>query len=246
MTEKEIISKIQECRKIEPSKDWVVSTKQRILGEEKRFSFIPSFDYRLAFAPAICALIFFGLFGFVRSTVPGDFFFPVKKVTENAQIGITSAMEKPRLYLKFANDRLEDLNRIAEENDVARLEPTIRDFQANIFEATAGLASMDENVTTSDPMVLKELAEETKKIEENKKKIESVLGTMVGDTGELESALSNLQKRTAENLLQDLEKRTLSEEDRKLFEEAKKDFEAGNYSQALDKIWLLSNSQQQK
>ena len=68
-----------------------------------------------------------------------------------------------------------------------------------------------------------------------------MLGTTIGDTDELASALSRLEKQTAEYLIADLSQRTLSEEDQALLTEAKQDFEAGDYAGTLEKIWLLSN-----
>jgi len=245
MQEKELIHKIQELRQIKPRKDWVVLTKERILAEEPKISLLPFFRYRykLVFVPVtvISVLIIIGLFGFAQNTVPGDFLFPVKKVTEIAQVSFSSSVEKPTAHLKLANKRLEDLSKITQANQVRNLGPAIEEFQASIVEATKGLIEMDVNVTSSDPMILQEIVAETQKLEENKEKIEAVLGTMIGDTRELENAISQLEKQMAVYLIADLENRTLTEEDQKLLEEAKENFEAGDYFKALENIWLLSN-----
>lgn len=245
MDEKQLIRHLKELAEIKPRKDWVLLVKNQILKEEPKldlslFSF-PLFRYKLAFAPIISVLIIIGLFGFVQKTVPGDTFFSVKKMAETAQVTFSSNVEKPKTQLKLANKRLEELNRIAETNQVRSLDSAIKEFQLSIVQAVKDLAEMDLNVTSSDPMVMKEIVAETQKLKENKEKVEAVLGTTIGDTDELTSALSRLEKQTAAYLLADLSQRTLSEEDQVLLTEAKEDFEAGDYAGALEKIWLLSN-----
>ena len=244
MTEKQLIRQLKELAEIRPRQDWVILTKSRILAEEpktKVFSFFPLFHYKLAWAPIISVFIIIGLFGFAQNTMPGDFLFSVKKMAETAQVTFSSTMEKPTASLKLANKRLEDLSRIAENNQVRNLDPAIKEFQANVAQAVKNLAEIGSNVTSSDPLVLKEIVAESQKLEENKAKVEAVLGTIIGNTDELMSALSILEKQTAAYLIATLEQSTLLEEDQVLLAEAKQDFEAGDYAQALEKIWLLSN-----
>lgn len=248
MQEKDLIRQLKELREIEPRKDWVLFTKKRIFAGEAEtepkaglISFLPLFRYKLAFAPIVSVLIIIGLFGFAQSTVPGDFFFSVKKITETAQVTFSSEIEKSRTYLNLANKRLEDLSRIADSNQVRNLEPTIKEFQLNIVQATKNLEEMSANTISSDSEILKEIVLESQRLEENKEKVEQVLGAIIGDTGELTNAILQLEKQTAAYLIADLSQSTLSEEKQGLLNEAKQDFEAGNYSQALEKIWMLHN-----
>ena len=125
-----------------------------------------------------------------------------------------SVADKPAASLKIANKRLEELSRIAEANEVRSLSPTIDEFRANVAEATKQLADLDVNMTS-------EIFREAKKLEATKQKIESVLGAVIGETDELESTINQLEKRTADYLISDLENRTLSEDDQKLLDEAK-------------------------
>lgn len=240
MTDQDLIRQLKELRQIKPSQDWVVLTKRQILSEEAE-SPILVFQWKMAFAPVILTLMIIGLFGFANNTVPGDFFFPLKKVTESAQVSFSSAAEQPKAQLKLANKRLEELTKIAETNQVKNLDLAIEEFQSRIADATKGLAGMDAFVTSSDSIIMKEIVAETQKLTANKQIVESVLGTLVGDTEELENALNNLEKRTASYLIADLENRVLTDEDKQLLEEAKEYFEAGNYAGALGKIWLLYN-----
>jgi len=249
MNEKDLIRQLKMLQAIRPREDWVVLTKNRVFSQEPetetKFGFVlflPFFRHKLALAPVVSLFIIIGLFGFAQNTVPGDLLFSVKKMTETAQVGLSSAVEKPGVQLKLANKRLEELNRIAQANEVNNLGPAIEEFQANIAEATRSIVGMNANVTTSDSMVLKEIVDETKKLKENKQKVEDILATVIGDTDELNNAVALLERQLASQLIAGLESQTLSEGDEALLEEAKQYFEAGDYSQALYNIWLLSNN----
>jgi len=228
MTEKDLIKQLKELRVIKPNQDWVLLTKRQILPEEESVQhsvlrIFAVFQWKLAFAPIVSVFIVIGLLGFTQKTVPGDFLFTVKKMTEDAQVGLSSVAEKPAVHLKMANKRLEDLNKIAEANQVRSLAPAIEEIQKQLDE-----------VDIVD--MTKEIVEETRKFEENRQKIETILGIKI-DT---EKYNNTLEQYTA-YLIADLENRTLSEEDRGLLSEAKDAFGAGDYALALEKLWVLSN-----
>lgn len=247
MTEKELIDKIKELKQIKPREDWVLLTKRRIFGPEKvsqgPISISPiisviSLKWRPAYILTFIITVIVGLtFTFAQSTVPGDFLYPVKKLTETAQVKFSSEIQKPKIYLELANKRLEDLDRIAKQNLVGNLAPTIAEFQANVSEAAKDLVKL-EATTSSDPRLMKEIVAQIKKLEKNKKKIEA-LGIEVGEIEQLDLPLAQLVEREIE----DLEKRNLTEDQHKLLEEAKEDFQAGDFAQALEKILLLSYPQ---
>jgi hypothetical protein len=248
MTEKNLIRQLKMLREIKPRKDWVVLTRGRLFSQDQAVEakthfgfFAPFFRYKLALVPVVSVFIIIGLFGFAQQTVPGNLFFSLKQATESVQVGFSSSVEKPKLQLQFANRRLGDIGKIAEANDVGNLAPAIKAFQSSVSEATKNLAVIEGKVTDSDSSLIKELVAETQKLTENKEKVESVLGAVVGDTQELENTLTRLEKQMAGFLIADLENRTLSEEDQILLAEAKKDFEEGDYSKSLEKIWMLSN-----
>ena len=191
------------------------------------------FQYnKLAFASLIIFAILAGAFTFAQNSLPGDPVYILKKITEKSRVVFVSEEEKPAFQLKLANDRLEDLTKASAKN----LAPTISEFQASISEAAKNLAKID--ATTSDPIIMKKIVEETKKLEENRQKIEA-LGVVIGEMTELDKALSQLVERE----IQDLENRTLTEEQEEVLGQTKEDFRAGNYNQALEKILLLSYPQ---
>jgi hypothetical protein len=239
MDEKYLICKIKELRKIKPSKDWVVCTKVRILGEvpdaEPKFisilEFFPRLVYRhnrLAFAGLIVFAFLAGTFTFAQNSLPGDPIFVFKKITEKSREILASEQDLPKVQLEFANKRLEELNEIAKTNQIKKLAPAIQEFQANISRAAENL------VKTQNPNV-KQIAFEARKLKENKEKIEA-LGIVVGETKDFDNAMAALVERE----LSDLGERTLNAEQKEILDGAKEDFADENYSDALEKILLLS------
>lgn len=241
-TELQLIKKIQALKQIKPRKEWVFLAKTQILGENEgektRFSSILSIfrpfilqRYQLVLA----TFLFFGIlvsgaFSFAQTSLPGDLLYPLKRVAESGRAILASDEEKPQVQLELANKRLEELTKIAEANQTKKLASAINEFQASVSQAAKDLKN--------PPKITKEIVAQTKKLEENKKKVES-LGVVVGDVEELDNTLKTLVGRE----IKDLENKTLTEEQGKTLEEAKEFFEAGNYSQSLEKILNLSYPQ---
>lgn len=237
--ESDLIKKIQKLRSIKPRKNWVVLTKNQILGEElapeispKGLPFLGLFRYKYAFAGLAVILILGGTFAFAQKALPGDFLYTLKKVAEKTRLSFASEEERPNLQLEYANERLENLVKVVEANQVRKLAPIIEEYQANVSEAAKSLTKVKE------PDV-KEIVQRTKKIEENKQELKA-LGIIVGETEEWNNAVAQV----VENQIKDLEKSSLSEKQEEILEEIKIDYENGNYSQALEKILLLSYPQE--
>ena len=229
MTEADLVKKIQELKKIRPRKDWVVLTKSQILGEEPKILFFPFFKPALATITALGIL--FGIFSLAQNSLPGDILYPIKKITEKSQAVFVSEEELPKYNLEIANKRLEELNEIAQTNQVKKLAPAISEFQASVSEAAKNLVKLKK--------VDKKIVEEAVKIGKNTKNTEEILATKIFPE-ETEESLNDFYKTYAQMLIKDLEESTLAEEQKLLLEEAKEDFETGNYSQALEKILILS------
>jgi len=236
VTEKELIGKIRELRQIKPRKDWVLLTKTQILGdvEVRPQHFLFPF-FKQAYAGIFVVLLLIGLFEFSQSALPGEPLYFVKGISEKAAAVFVSQEEKPKMNLELANKRLEELNQIVQNNEVKKLVPAISDFQANISKAAESLAK----TKNSD---VPEIVSEIKKIKETKENIESSLATKFGDNEirDLDSASLQLIKREIEYL----EGRTLTDSQKELLIQAQKDLEAGDFEDALLKIYSISNQQQ--
>ena len=84
----------------------------------------------------------------------------------------------------------------------------------------------------------KNIVLETQKLEENRAQLERIYGIAGLDAKQGENPV----QLVADWLIKDFGKRTLTDEQELLFEEAKKDYAAGNYNSALEKIFKLSDS----
>jgi|WetSurMetagenome_2_1015567.scaffolds.fasta_scaffold268963_2 hypothetical protein len=242
MEGKEFINKIKELREIKPNQNWVISTKFMILGQEQEkknltqvLEFFPRLvlkHSKLAFALVITFSFLTGAFTFAQNSLPGDPFYALKKITEKSAMALTSEKNIPMAQLQLVSKRLDELNRIAEKNQMNKLAIAIGEFQASISKAA------DDLVNAKD-LNVKEIVSETKKINETKDRVES-LGVVVGNTDNLDNAYLQLIERQ----LKDLEVSSLTDSQKEVFKSAVEDFNAGNYSDSLEKIWSLSSPQQ--
>ena len=240
MQDKELISQIKKLKAIKPNKEWAFFAKTKILGEEQKsglvsvLEFFPELIYKhskLAFATLAIFGFVAGAFGFAQGALPGDPIYALKRVTEKAQMAFVDESELPFAQLELAQKRLEELNTIAQTNQVKKIAPAIQEFQASISQAAKDLAKT-QNLDVA------KTASEAKKIAEKKQEIES-LGIVIGDTPDLDNALLQLIDKE----IKDLQVSQLTEEQQAIFLDAVKDFEAQNYSGALEKILMLSQPQ---
>jgi hypothetical protein len=223
LSEKQLIGQIRKLRQVKPTNEWVFLTKTQILGEEPTgFSFYPYLKPALT-GLIVVFVILGGLYGFVKNSLPGDTLYSIKKIVHEGQAVFVSEAEKPAFQLKLANDRLNDLTKAPAEN----LAPTINEFQANISQAAREIAKID--ATTSNPVAIKKIVEQTQKLEKNKQKVES-LGVVVEGTEKLDNALG----KVVENLIDDLKGRSLTKNKEKVLNKMEELFGEGKYSQALE------------
>ena len=239
MNDTELINQLKTLQEIKPNQDWVVSVKTQILGQEAKQGIVLGnlvprmfFQFKPVFVSAMALVVLIGLFGFSQNSLPGDVLYGFKKAGEKGEATFfVSEQDLPQYKLEMANKRLEELSRIAKVNQVKKLAPAISAFQANITEAA-------NNLVKAKDLNMKEVVAEAKKIEENKKKVES-LGIMVGEIKQLDDAMKQLVERE----MKALEDRILSEAQEEILTEVKDSYELGLYSQALEKILLLSYSE---
>ena len=234
MEDKDIIKKIQKLRQVKPRKDWVVLTKQRILEEEKSSVFSLNelilgmrlvFQHKLAFATFVLILIILGTFGFAQNSVPGNILFSVKKMSERGRGVFTS--DKLGRNFDITNKRLEELTQIAEENDVSNLAPAINEYQTSVSETAKNIGEkIKEN-----PQAAKGIVGEIKSLAQKTGEIKS-LGVEIPGNREMNEVIVEMLKTQVE----DLENRSLMEEDIVVLEEIRKAIEEGRLDEALEKL----------
>jgi hypothetical protein len=235
MTEKQLISKIKKLEQIKPRQDWVFLTKERLLEQEKApvFSFNEIviglrfvLGHKLAFSSLAVLIVLIGVFGFSQQSVPGDALFTIKKATEKGLAVFIAEDGQSKRKLELANKRLDDLTKIAQNNTVNNLSPAINEYKEMISEAAESLV----NKELGQGIVL-----EVKKLEENKQRVEA-LGVVIDNGQELDNVLSQLIQRE----IKDLDDSILNEEEEKVLEQIKQDFENREFLQALERILMLN------
>ncbi|MCD6550444.1 hypothetical protein J7K24_02775 [bacterium] len=239
--ETELIAKIKELRNIKPREEWVFLTKKRIFREVNVRDFSRSkkwdifealFRYKYATVSLVAVFLLGSIFVSAQQSLPGDLFYPIKKITERARLAIVPERDQPTLQLEYANQQLENLVEVAEKKKIEKLAPLIEEYQANVSEAAKILKKIEK------PDV-KKIVEKTKELEENKEKAES-LGIVVEEPKELKNALAEVVK----NEIKDLENQSLSFDQEKILKEIKDDYNKEEYSKALEKILILSYPQE--
>lgn len=248
MTEKELIAKIKILKRIEPQRDWVVLTKERILGETPSFSekilvnlrevFQPRFALvRPVFATVLTAVfVLIGVFGFSQGSLPGDFLYPVKKISESAKINLVAERERPKVQLELTEKRLEELNRVVKNNQVKNLSLTLNEFEKSKSVTKKEVSRYLKNKSVEEAIkIAKEVAPRIQEINNKEKEVLAVLGL------EPEPGKEPAEKTIVELLVKDLENKTLSGEQAELFQKVKEEFQNGNYNLALELILKIEN-----
>lgn len=236
MSEKALIGKIRELRRIQPRQDWVLLTKSRILGEEfaqpkPLFGF-----FRLAYAGVLTTLIIFGLFGFAQYSLPGNLLYYVKRAAEKGQAVFVSAEEKPKYELEMANKRLGELNKIAQTNQVKNIAPALSEFKMTRAAAKKSVSNSIKGKTEKEAIkIAKQVAGELNEV--NKGEVR-VFGSLGIDSEGNENG--SVDKIVIELLLKDAESSTLTEEQAEDLVKVKGYYENGDYAKALESY--LTNS----
>lgn len=235
---------VQELRTIKPREDWVILTRKQIFEEEKkvrRFSiidFIPQFNLRWVLVPVVSFSLIFGIFAVARNSLPGDFLYSLKKAMERGRSAFVSAENRPTIQLELANQRLEELTKIAETNQVKKLAPALNELEMTKAAVKTEVSNLVKNKPEKEAVkIAKGIAVKLKEVNEKENQVLSNLGIEPKEDAE------PAEKTIAELLIKDAEKSTLNEKQAGYLKEAKEYFESGNYNQALQKILLLSYPQ---
>ena len=241
MTEKKLISELKKFKEIKPNSDWVLFTKNQIIGEEKTCvslgltqrvglawkellrgeKFV--FQHKLAFSSVLMLVILVGMFGFAQQSVPGDSLFTIKKLTEQSQGAFL--VDKSAYNFEMAEKRLDDLTKIAQSNSVDNLAPALIEYNETVSKAAKEIAKSGS---------IEEIAKEVKKLQEKENEIRSY-GIEIKENDDLNVALAGLVERE----LNALKEKELTEEQQELLAEIEKDIENKDYSEALEKILTM-------
>ena len=247
ITETDLIKKIRQLKQIRPRQEWVVLCKSQILSEQGTvevrpqhsiFSFFKMAFYKPVLATAMAFGLVFGVFGFAQNALPGELLYSVKKLTERGQAVFVSEQEKPSFQFELANKRIEELNKIAETNDVNKLAPAIKEYQASVSKAVENLTQIKE--PEKNPEIIKQVIIQSEKLTEKEQEVET-LGVVVFDSNGTKEQLEDSTDQLIEKMIQVWEREPLNEKQEECLKQAKEFYGQGEYyqaSQELEKIYL--------
>ena len=133
---------------------------------------------------------------------------------------------------QLSQQKLEQLtisvNRLTQKNQEKELKPVIQNITKTLNETGVALKRAKEKD-------IKKIIPQAIEIQRQKQETEKILATKI-EAPEWESSL---KKITAQEI-EDLENRSLTEEDKRLLNEAKENYNKGNFELALEKIYILS------
>lgn len=141
MEDKEIIEKIKELKAVKPTKEWAFWLKSNILEKGKQEELVrkPQFKlvswrfvsrYSKVWIPSLLAVFFVFSFAYAQFTLPGNIFYPLKTVAQNARIYLAPANQKPVVRLEIAKARLNDLMKVRNHQQAVAL--VIQNTQENL------------------------------------------------------------------------------------------------------------------
>lgn len=252
MNEQNLFTTLQSLKNMKPRKDWAVLAKQRILDEsfqqevqlgsnlfgkiENAFSLFKYLEKPAFVLSAFSVVVGGVVFQMSRSSLPGDALYVLRSTVEQTNVAISSVSggEQPFRQLQLAQNRLNDMKKIAERSQAKNLAPAIKEFAHSVNEASKGLSAL----IAENPETAVKVSRELESLMKNRTEVEKVLGAKIGGDekgGELET----LTKTVVEHELKALEDRTLTPEQGILREKAQGAYEAGEYQEALEAIWTL-------
>jgi len=235
MTEAELIKKIKTLKEIKPRKDWVVLTKTQILGnvEVRPQPFLFPF-FKPAYAGLFLFLLLIGLAEFSQGALPGDPLYSLKRISERTQSVFVSKEEQPKLQLELTNKRLEELNKVAEANQVKRLAPALNEFETTKIAAKKEVVNSIKNKSEKEAIkVAKDIAPKLADLNEKEKKVYATLN-IESTEGANQTADQTAEKAVVEILIKDAKNSTLTEEQKADLVKVEEYYKSGDYQEALN------------
>ncbi len=248
MTDRELLSKLQEIKKITPTKEWVALSKMNILGAQKvspsiatkssfthRFSSVVAtinmvnYRNRLAYSFAVFLFIFAGLVGVMK------FGFPELNSVKSSQESVASLAAESALRTQVAEFKQKS-QVLAEVSKDASQSQTISSAVKQANDATKNLTQ----AIAKNPQLAKTVALDVNNASTNVVNNSALLDIPGGSA--LKSTSDDLYKTIDNQMINDLEKTTLTQDQKNALNDIKKLYDKGNYSSALVNILLIGNT----
>ena len=235
----QLIESLKQLKEIKPRKEWAILLKSQILADKQIEIKVPErqaksigimdifsslfFQRKLAYAFAVVLFLIVGVFGFAEYTMPGDLLFPMKKIAEQSQASLTG---QPGLVATF-NNRINELAQVAKDGRIDNMPSAIDEIKINASELAKNL----KDNPAQDPQIFKDIAISLKTLA-------NVPGTDLSEN----QSVKDLYQAVAQNQIADLEKTTLTEDQKNTLTEIKDLYFQEKYTDALEKILLINDT----
>jgi hypothetical protein len=227
ITQKQLIRQLQQLKEIQPRKEWALLLKQQITANKpvvvvslpvKKISFIDVISSvfsqrRLAYAFTAGLLLIGGVFGFTSLSSFENV--PQQPAALTSQANLKS-------NVTTLNNKINDLAQVAKtgkKTSISSVETEINTLAKNL-----------KNNPISDPVTVKELATSLK-----------TLADVPGVDLAANEDVKDLYQTVVENQIADLEKTTLTDEQKVTLKTAKDLYAKGKYADALEDILMINN-----
>jgi len=215
--DKDLIKKIRQLKKIQPSQEWLDLTRHNLVSQidfeaEKAKADFGLFNWLRGFqlqpvALAICLLLIFTAGPWLtlkasQASLPGDVLYSIKRASEGIQTTVASDDSKAQLQVEFAGRRIEELTKITgdsltSEEKTEKVKKVVNNLRDNLAEASIYAA----RASTEKAMVM---AKKTKNIKEELDRTrEGVSLEAQNELAEAEKAIEEINQQILAVLVQD-------------------------------------------
>ncbi|MBD3359128.1 MAG: hypothetical protein GF365_00245 [Candidatus Buchananbacteria bacterium] len=167
MKKKELLKQLNSLKDtIKPDADWQASNREILLSQinaqtrldfaEKKFKLLPNLFQRkfaMSVLKPMASLVIILVFVFgawtasvsaTKKSLPGDLFYNIKLTTERVQVNLTLNDEKrTNLEIAFAQRRLDEIEKIIEQNEPDNLAVPLQKFRENMNNVKSNLAKLE-------------------------------------------------------------------------------------------------------
>lgn len=231
ITEKQLISSLQQLKEIKPRQEWVVLLKSQILAESKvetrvaeqpaKFAgFINVFAQRkMVYSFAVMLLLIFGAFGLVK-------LMPSEKLPNKSTASLIGQTGIKQNVLAL-NTKINDLAQATKEGETGTIPSAKNDIKTTVSELAKNL----KDNPTQDQETIKDIANSLKTLAD-------VPGTDLTASPDVQ----DLYQTVVQSQIADLQKTTLIDDQKTILTDAENLYSQGKYQEALEEIYNINQT----
>ncbi|MFH1551381.1 MAG: DUF5667 domain-containing protein [bacterium] len=214
----DLAKNIKKLDKIQPSQEWLDSTRHNLLvqmdfdSETRKSSFL--FNKSIALALCMVIIVFGGPWLAVKAakpSLPGELLYSVKKISEEIQSTVSSNNNRVQLKTDFASRRLEELTKLneldeghfsSEQEKTEKVKQVVSDFKGNLANVSQNLGK----ISKAEAVIV---AKKARKIQENLDKTKDEMSLVDSvDSGQAEEVRADLAE--AEQTIKEINQQILT------------------------------------